>query len=93
MAGTIDTHFNERFGAAILVSVIDAGFSALARGGNTVVVNPDGSREVLTEILRNTIAIPPTIRVAQGARVQVLVARDADFRSVYALSLAKPAAH
>ena len=39
----------------------------------------------MTEVLRNTINIPPTVVINQGARIQVLVARDADFRTVYAL--------
>ena len=50
-----------------------------------VVVNPQTSTEILTEILRQTISIPPTIKVAQGTRLQVLVARDVDFREVYEL--------
>ena len=87
--GTVDTHFRERFGAAILISLIDAGAQALASSGGSgsgaVVLNPSRSTDVLTEVLRSTIAIPPTIRVPQGARLQVLVARDVDFRSVYAL--------
>ena len=87
--GAVDTHFNERFGAAILISLIDAGAQALANSGSSgsgaVVLNPSRSTDVLTEVLRSSIAIPPTIRVPQGARLQVLVARDVDFRSVYAL--------
>ena len=87
--GAVDTHFNERFGAAILISLIDAGAQALANSGSSgsgaVVLNPSRSTDVLTEVLRQTIAIPPTIHVPQGARLQVLVARDVDFRSVYAL--------
>ena len=77
------------FGAAILISLIDAGAQALASssssGSGGVVISPSRSTDVLTEILRSTLAIPPTITIPQGARVQMLVARDVDFRSVYAL--------
>jgi type IV secretion system protein VirB10 len=88
--GAVDTHFDERFGAAILVSVIEGTIQALVASqqqssGTAVVVSPEGSSQIATEILKSTVAIPPTIRVAQGTRVQVLVARDVDFRSVYAL--------
>jgi type IV secretion system protein VirB10 len=41
---------------------------------------------VATEALRGTLNIPPTIEKAQGDRIEILVARDVDFRSVYALS-------
>lgn len=86
IAGVVDTHFDERFGAAILLSVIDAAAQALAssaRGdGDTVVVDSGGTSEIATEVLRSTVGIPPTIRVAQGTRVQALVAQDVDFASV-----------
>jgi type IV secretion system protein VirB10 len=93
LAGKVDTHFWERFGAAILVSVIDgavqAGTESTGNGG-TVIVNPQGSEEVMTDVLKSTVDIPPTIVVSQGTRVEVLVARDVDFRSVYRLALARP---
>jgi type IV secretion system protein VirB10 len=92
LPGHVDTHFWDRFGAAILISVIDGALQAIAAdrgggggGGTAVVLNPQGSRDVLTEVLKSTIAIPPTVVKNQGDRIQVLVARDVDFRSVYAL--------
>ena len=89
LPGQVDRHFMERFGAAILVSVIDGAIQAEVasqRGnGSTVVVDPSGSRDIMTEILRSTIDIPPTVVKPQGDRIQVLVARDLDFRSVYEL--------
>jgi len=88
LAGTVERHFWERFGAAILVSVVDgaiqAGVQSTSRGG-TVILTPSGTEDVMTEALKSTVNIPPTVTVAQGARIQVLVARDVDFRSVYRL--------
>jgi type IV secretion system protein VirB10 len=89
LPGTVDNHFWQRFGAAMLVSVIDGvvqGAVQSSRGGNgTVVVDPSATQGVMTEVLKGTIGIPPTVLKQQGDRIQVLVARDLDFRSVYEL--------
>jgi type IV secretion system protein VirB10 len=89
LPGDVDRHFFERFGAAILVSVIDGAVQAAAQsqsGNNgTVVVNPSTTSQVMTDVLNSTINIPPTVRKPQGDRIQVLVARDLDFRPVYEL--------
>ena len=89
LTGKVNTHFWARFGAAILVSVIDAGVQAgvQSAGNGTVIVNPSTSENVMTGVLQRTVDIPPTITVAPGARIQVLVARNVDFRSVYRLAL------
>jgi type IV secretion system protein VirB10 len=92
LPGTVNTHFWQRFGAAMLVSVIDgsvAGAVQSARGNNgTVIINPSATQGVMTEVLKGTINIPPTVVKQQGDRIQVLVARDLDFRSVYELQSA-----
>jgi type IV secretion system protein VirB10 len=89
LPGEVNTHFWERFGAAMLVSVIDGAVQAAAQsshsGSGNVVVNPSASQDVLTEILKNTINVPPTVVKQNGDRIQVFVARDLDFRSVYEL--------
>jgi type IV secretion system protein VirB10 len=91
LPGDTNHHFFERFGAAILVSVIDGAMQAAANSrsegssGSTIVMNPSGTQDVLTEVLRSTISIPPTVSKPQGDRIEILVARDLDFRSVYQL--------
>ena len=89
LPGEVQRHFFERFGAAMLVSLIDgavqAGVQASARSGGTVIYPPSGSQEVLTEVLKDTLRIPPTVVKRNGERIQVLVARDIDFRPVYEL--------
>ena len=91
LSGFVDTHFWQRFGAAILISVIDGALqTAVASqrsgsGGSAVVYNTQGARDVMTEVLRSTVNIPPTVVKNQGERIQVFVARDLDFRTVYTL--------
>jgi len=89
LPGAVNNHFWQRFGAAMLVSVIDGAVESAvqsSRGGNgTVIVNPSATQGVLTEVLKGTVNIPPTVVKRQGDRIQVLVARDLDFRSVYEL--------
>jgi type IV secretion system protein VirB10 len=88
LAGNVSRHFLQRFGAAILISVISGavqGAVASQSSGSTVIYNPSGSQDVMTEVLKSTINVPPTVTKNQGDRIQVLVARDLDFRSVYEL--------
>lgn len=86
LEGRVSRHFWQRFGAAALVSTIDGVVQSQVQSrGGTVVLDPTASQDVLTEILRSTVNIPPTIRVRNGTRIQVLVARDVDFGPVYEL--------
>jgi len=86
VGGEVERHFWQRFGAAILISVVDGGLQAAARSGSgTVIYDTSASRDVATEALRASVGIGPTLIKPQGDRIQVLVARDLDFRSVYEL--------
>jgi type IV secretion system protein VirB10 len=90
VTGEVDRHFGERFGAALLVSVFDGAVQAAIAAqhddrGNSVVVSPSAAQDIASEVLKDTIAIAPTIRIAPGERLQVLVAKDVDFRGVYGL--------
>ena len=93
--GYIDTHFWERFGGAILLSLIDdtAQFAVNeSSGGNNnkeQTINlgntSQASQDMATEALKNTINIPPTLYKNQGENVGIYIARDLDFSSVYAV--------
>lgn len=89
LPGTVQRHFWERFGAAILLSTIDgavqAAVQASSRDSGTVIYNPGATQDVMTEVLKSTVAIPPTVIKRNGDRIEILVARDVDFASVYAL--------
>jgi len=94
IAGEVDSHFWDRFGAAILLSVIsDAGpyLTALRQGSgsnNTTIAFPNitgGAQQVMSDVLKSTMNIQPTLTAPQASQVVIHVARDLDFRDVYAL--------
>jgi type IV secretion system protein VirB10 len=86
LEGKADSHFFERFGASILLSVISGGIDALVHNGNNnnalIIGSPTQAQNVAAIALQKQIDIPTTIRVAQGQPVQVFVARDLDFSGV-----------
>lgn len=92
LPGEVERHFWQRFGAAILISTIQGGVQAALQSttndSGAVIYNPSGAQDVATEVLKGTLNIAPTVVKHNGDRIQVLVARDIDFRSVYALRVA-----
>lgn len=94
--GEVDNHFWDRFGGAIALSLItDIGpyLVATKQGGsnNTTVAFPTitGPQQVMSEVLKSTVDIPPTIYGPQGARALIYLAGDIDFRDVYQLERTK----
>ncbi len=81
MAGRVDTHFAKRFGASILLSVVNGLAGSLNKNtSNTIVIGTStDAQNVAIEALSNDVKIPPTIKVAPGAPIQVFAARDLDF--------------
>lgn len=86
LAGEVDRHFFQRFGAAILLTTLQAGTTALASDGNGSTVIIGGASNQASQVgataLQAQVNIPDTIKVAQGVPVQVFVARDLDFAAV-----------
>jgi type IV secretion system protein VirB10 len=78
-------------GAAILLTVINGAVQGAVNSQNSsgsVQISPSSSTDVMSEVLRSTVNVPQTVTKAQGDRIQVFVARDVDFRPVYALRIA-----
>ena len=90
LAGDVDTHFFQIFGAAILLSILDGGIDvglemARRQGDNsdtTIIQNDRGLNRAAELALQDSIRIKPTIHVDQGTRIAILVARDLDFEGV-----------
>lgn len=79
--GKVDTHFAKRFGSSMLLSIVN-GLSTIASGksSSTIVIGTSSDASgVIGEALSNDMKIPPTIKVPQGAPIQVFAARDLDF--------------
>jgi type IV secretory pathway VirB10-like protein len=85
--GETDTHFFERFGSAILLSVMSAGLDSLSnRNTDTAIIigSSQQANQVASIALQKQIDIPVTIKVPQGTPLEVFVTRDLDFTSTAA---------
>jgi type IV secretion system protein VirB10 len=76
VTGKVDTHFFQRFGSALLLSVL-GGAGSLIGGGSTVVVA--GGQNAASMAAQGDLQRPPTIRVRPGEPVRVFTARDLVF--------------
>ncbi len=89
LGGKVNRHFLQRFGSAILLSVISGGINAasaaISRGSSVIVSTTNEATALATQALQGS-DIPPTIKTNQGALVRVFVARDLDFTAVRAVS-------
>lgn len=99
LTGRVDKKFRERFGAAILLSIVGAGASYLTGYGSEAAAGDNDDAQNAEELARETLAqtfsdmanqalgdslrIPPTISVSQGERIFVFVRQDLDFSAMY----------
>ncbi len=79
LAGDVDTHFFQRFGSGLLLSLIGAA-GQIASGGAGIVVA--GGQNAASTALQQDGNIPPTIKVEMGEPVRVFAARNLDFSTV-----------
>ncbi len=86
--GTVENFFWQRFGAALLFSLVDnaaiAAQNQIGNQGNNITQVPS---QVPETIVRETIDIPPVLIKNQGESVGILVAQDFDFSDIYNLRL------
>lgn len=81
LEGDVDSHFLQRFGGAMLLSLISVGASLASDDNDTqVIINSSRSgTDAAAVALNKNLDISPTIKVAQGAAIRIFVARDLDF--------------
>lgn len=77
LAGQVNSHFVQRFGSAILLTVVGA---ASAVGSSGLVLA--GSQSAASVAATHDAAIPPTIRIRPGQPVRVFTAHDLDFSTI-----------
>ena len=83
--GAIDTRFWDRFGGALLLSIVDDAAYAAAGGGQSLQSTGRVPSDAASVALQGSIGIRPTLRQAQGSEVSIFVAQDLDFADVYRL--------
>ncbi|MEO5706923.1 MAG: TrbI/VirB10 family protein [Alteraurantiacibacter sp.] len=76
LAGQVDSHFFQRFGSAMLLSVI-GGLTTIASGGASVILG--GGQTAASTALQQDGQQAPTVRVRMGEPIRVFTARDLDF--------------
>ncbi|MXO89207.1 TrbI/VirB10 family protein [Pontixanthobacter aquaemixtae] len=79
LAGKVSSNFFQRFGSAMLLSVV-GGLSAIGTGGASVILG--GGGQAAAAAAQQDSQIGPTIRVRMGEPIRVFTARDLDFSSV-----------
>lgn len=95
-SGEVDNHYLKRFGAAILISLINDSTKALSQNLNRTNKNNDGNNnvqittvdkadEMAKKVLEKMIDISPTLYKNQGDIIGIYVNRDIDFSNVYEL--------
>jgi type IV secretion system protein VirB10 len=93
VGGNVDNHWFERFGSALLLSVV----SDMAKIGTKAIqsstgeqVSAGGSANQAAGIaVEQSINMPPTLHKHQGEQVNIFVARDLNFSDVYGLKTVK----
>lgn len=81
LAGDVNTHFFQRFGSGLLLSVV-GGLGAIGTGGVGGVIIAGGAQNAANSAVQSQGQISPTIRVHMGEPIRVFTARDLDFSTV-----------
>jgi type IV secretion system protein VirB10 len=102
LPGAVNNHFWERFGGALMLTLVQGGLDAATieaagqgssnsatqqAGLGFVYAAQSNGQSVANTALQNTINIAPTLSKNQGDTVSLIVAHDLDFSSVYQLQI------
>lgn len=102
LAGAVDNHFWQRFGGALMLTLVQGGLDAatIAAAGQGasnstsqqaalgfVYAGQSNGQQIANTALENSINIAPTLSKNQGDTVSLIVAHDLDFSSAYQLQV------
>jgi len=83
LEGDVERHFLQRFGGALLLSLMGIGGQAVSPASTQVVINSTQTGAGAAGIaLQQEVNISPTIDVPSGTPLRIFVARDLDFSTV-----------
>jgi type IV secretion system protein VirB10 len=92
LAGTVDNHYLERFGGAVILSLTESGLgilqAAVSKGGNTY-ISTDSANNLAEQILQSQINIAPTFSKHQGETIAIWLTTPIDFSDSYRLRQAR----
>jgi type IV secretion system protein VirB10 len=95
VTGSVNNHFWDRFGAALMLSIVQGGLqagtelasNAGSNGGTYVNSFQSNGQQLADTALSNTMNIPPSLQKNQGGNVSIFVAKDIDFSDIYRLDV------
>ena len=88
--GKINNHFFQRFGAGMLLSIVDdvaqvALDNQQDSGGTTFESSSQTAQDAAAIAVQNSVGIPPTLSKKQGSILNIFVARDLSFSAIYGI--------
>lgn len=86
ITGKVRNHFWQRFGSALLLSMVDDAVAATSNN-NRYQNTSNAANDAAAIAVENSVNIPPTITAKAGSVVNIYFARDLDFSTVYSARL------
>ncbi len=79
LEGDVDTHFFERFGSSMILSIVGSVTTALTSTADVVISSTSDAQSAASAAMKSNADIPPTITIPQGEPIRIFIARDLDF--------------
>ena len=87
MGGKVSNFFWQRFGGALLLSIVGDAGNALSNSVSGAQLTANAPNQAAAIAAQDARTIKPRLTASQGAEMTIFVARDVDFSSIYSLHL------